>query len=183
MKKINLDEALRQAVGAAHNGNLTFANECFNSILKVYPEQAVANYNLGKIAIELGRTKEAIPYLKAAISAKPKNKKYWHTYFAALKSSEDRESANIFLKSFPEKKISKGTKESLSRNLTEINCHDRNPAVSEVQSGIEMIASLYYQGKFKEAFASALPLLQQAPDNHLIWNILGSLQLELGKIK
>ena len=82
--KLRITQALKKAVAAYQDGQLEEAAKYYRAILRSQPRHAEANHNLGMIAAELKRLDKALPFLEAALNAKPKVAKYWGSYIDVL---------------------------------------------------------------------------------------------------
>ena len=90
--QLTIEEALQRGVTAHKEGKLQDAERMYRSVLNAaaHPD---ANHNLGVLAVGVGKTKEALPYFKAAIEANPKVGQFWVSYINALVREEQFELA------------------------------------------------------------------------------------------
>ena len=82
--QLTIEEALQRGVTAHKEGKLQDAERMYRSILNAQAAHPDANHNLGVLAVGVGKTKEALPYFKAAIEANPKVGQFWISYINAL---------------------------------------------------------------------------------------------------
>lgn len=82
--KLTVDQVLEQAIAAHNEGNLKHAERLYRGILEVQPNHPDANYNMGVLAVSIGKPIEAIPLFKRAVQAKPQAEKFWLSYIDAL---------------------------------------------------------------------------------------------------
>ncbi|WP_173984408.1 glycosyltransferase family 41 protein [Magnetospirillum sp. SS-4] len=68
---VTVDEALRQAVEHHRAGRMAEAERIYRAILEQVPHHPDANHNLGLIAVHFGKAEPALPYLRAAVAARP----------------------------------------------------------------------------------------------------------------
>ena len=82
--ELTIDEALQRAVDAHKAGRIQEADRLYTAILKAQPKHPDANHNLGALAISIGKTQKALPFLKIALEAKPTIAQFWLSYIDAL---------------------------------------------------------------------------------------------------
>lgn len=70
---ITAHDAVQRAVNAHEAGEINEAIKLYNEILHDTPDHIIANHNMGKIAVDLGRFDTAIQYFKTALEANPTN--------------------------------------------------------------------------------------------------------------
>jgi tetratricopeptide (TPR) repeat protein len=88
-----MGDVLQMAVEHQQDGRLEEAEILYQEILKIQPENAEANHNLGLIEAHTKDTATAVPRLERAVQAKPENEQYWVSYVDALMQSGATESA------------------------------------------------------------------------------------------
>jgi len=81
---LTIKEALQQGVEAHKAGQLKEADRMYTAILKTQPQHSDANHNLGILALQLGKTTEAIPFFEAALKGNATVEQYWLSYLKAL---------------------------------------------------------------------------------------------------
>ena len=69
--ELTIDQQLEQAVAAHNQGNLQEAEGLYRAVLQAQPSSAVANHNLGLIAVSMNQSKVALPLFKTALEANP----------------------------------------------------------------------------------------------------------------
>lgn len=82
--ELTVDEALSRAIQAQKAGRLTEADQLYTAILNVKPYHPDANHNIGLLAIGVGKTTDALPYLRRALETRPANQQFWASYVSAL---------------------------------------------------------------------------------------------------
>jgi tetratricopeptide (TPR) repeat protein len=78
------DTVLQQAIAHHRAGRLAEAERLYRVVLQVNPNQPDANHNLGLLAWQSGHAELGLPYLKAALEAKPAQRQYWLSYAEML---------------------------------------------------------------------------------------------------
>ncbi|MBV8634183.1 MAG: hypothetical protein JO002_06810, partial [Burkholderiaceae bacterium] len=81
---LTIDQALLQAIEAHKSQKLHDAERLYRAILQVQPAHPDANHNFGLLALGIGKPEVAIPHLKAARDANPKQEQFWISYIHAL---------------------------------------------------------------------------------------------------
>lgn len=84
---------LGQAVAAHQSGDLSDAVRLYGLVLDEQPSNAIANYNLGVLSLEIENIQAAIILFKNAIDSNPEEKQYWVSYIDALKRDGQSEKA------------------------------------------------------------------------------------------
>ncbi len=84
-----LDDALRQAIVHHQAGRLAEAEQLYRRVLQERPQHPEANYNLGGLAMQLGKPALGLPHLKAAVDGDPGQGVYWLSFANALLAAGD----------------------------------------------------------------------------------------------
>ena len=95
--KISIKDALEKGVSAHKNGRLEEASYYYDEILKSQPSHPDANHNLGGIVAMFGDPARAIPYLKIAVEANPRQAQYWYSYINTLIKAGETQQAKAAL--------------------------------------------------------------------------------------
>ena len=90
---MTLHALLEQAVVAHQAGDLSAAVRLYGLVLDEQPSNAIANYNLGVLSLEIENIQAAIILFKNAIDSNPEEKQYWVVYIDALKRDGQFEKA------------------------------------------------------------------------------------------
>lgn len=92
-----LHSAMNEVMQMAHQheteGQLEQAAMLYQEVLKIQPEHAEANHNLGVIEAHTKGASIALPMLERAVQSQPENEQYWVSYIDALMQSGFVESA------------------------------------------------------------------------------------------
>ena len=75
-----IDQQLEQAVVAHNQGNLQEAEGLYRAVLQTQPTRAVANHNLGLIAVSMNESEAALTLFKTALDASPGVELFWLKY-------------------------------------------------------------------------------------------------------
>ncbi len=192
--KLTIDQALKKATEAQNLGLIQEAELIYRSILSAQPKHPDANYNLGVLALAIGKPQEAISYLKVAREARRNSHKVFLSYIDALIAVEDFTEAhkaiieakaigleNDHFENLVKKIIGKAesTINSTKKKIREINdiSDQRNPP----QDQLNEIFSLWALGNFSEVEKIANDLARQYPNHPLPWKALGAAAIQQGR--
>jgi len=109
---------IEQAVEAHRAGKLEEAATLYRAILKDRPQHPDANHNLGVLAVSLNNPVDALPLLKTALEANPKQGQYWISYIDALIKDNQPEIARLVLEQGKEMGLSGEQVDALNQQLT-----------------------------------------------------------------
>ena len=82
--ELTVDQALQQGIAAHREGKLQEAERLYRSILKVQPNHAHANHNLGVLAVSVGKVVDALPFFEQALESNTHIEQFWLSYIDAL---------------------------------------------------------------------------------------------------
>jgi len=101
---VTIHDVLCEAIAAHQAGELNEAVRLYSVVLDDQPSNAVANYNLGVLSLEVQNLGSAVILFRNAIESNPKEKQYWRSYIDALmkdgqveKAEEVKEEAAWYL--------------------------------------------------------------------------------------
>lgn len=97
MKKDALKVDINEGYDAYKSGDLKKAETLFRKVLQILPNLPALNHTLGILLIDLHRSYEGIPFLKAALDADKKTEQFWLSYIDALIKIDKLESACKFI--------------------------------------------------------------------------------------
>lgn len=84
MAKLTLADALKLGIEAQKTGQVQKADGYYTSILKVKPDHPAANYNLGVLAVSIGKPQQALGLFEKALKANPSIDQHWLKYASTL---------------------------------------------------------------------------------------------------
>ena len=182
-----IQEALSKGIEMHLAGEFDLASQLFDSILKLQPEHADANHNMGLLKLDMGQDLDALPYLQAALQADMSIAQFWLSYIKALIKLEKLEDAGRILELAKESGFEGDEFFELSRVLGVSTEHQ---TVSETkldtspppQETIDLLINLYNQGQLAEVEKQAKALLQQYPEAFIVWNIIGLTAAQTGNL-
>lgn len=92
-----LEHAFQKAVARHQAGELAEARVLYGAVLQIDPAHAVANHNLGILAVQCGQPAAGLENFLAAIEADPTHGKYWLSYVDGLRKAGQPEQARQVL--------------------------------------------------------------------------------------
>ena len=162
---------------AAHKaGDLQAAASFYDKILKGQPTHAIANHNLGLIAISNNRTEPALQFFKIAVRSSPKIEKYWVSYITALVAAGQVKEAKQAAKKARRKGLKIKNLDDLmgkSKSSTKVTAPP-NPL-------LKRLLDHYQQGQFYEAEQLATTIQQEFPTDNFSWKILAAIFKSTGR--
>ena len=88
-----LEEALTKGVEMHMSGEFDLASQLYASVLKLQPDHADANHNMGLLKLDTGNALDALPYLQTALQADTSIVQFWFSYTRALVKLEKLDAA------------------------------------------------------------------------------------------
>ena len=144
-----------------------------------------ANHNLGVLAFNIGKAREALPFFISAVEANPRIKQYWMSYIAALIKLNKIDDAKTIFDKAKLNGIHFGNFLKLRQQLTVLKptamviSNAANPSEDHLRS----LVDLYNKGEFNKLFDEISLLLKKFPNSERLYNIKGSSHLSLGQYK
>ena len=78
-----IQETLSKGVELHLAGKFDLASQLYASVIKLQPEHADANHNMGLLKIDTGNATEALPYLQTALQVDTSITQFWLSYVNA----------------------------------------------------------------------------------------------------
>ena len=181
--KLTVNQALKKGVAAHKAGHFKEADRYYTAILKAHPKHPDANHNIGLIAVELGQTIDSLPFFEMALKVNPKIVQYWLSYINALINlNRFNEAEAAFSKAIntgvKEKDIFQ-IKQKLDRLIKVSNKNSQSRCPSEKE--MKILTKFRSQEQFEQALNEATNLLLLFPNSVTLYNIIGSINRDLGK--
>ncbi len=79
-----IQEALSKGVEMHVAGEFDLASQLYGSVIKLDPNHADANHNMGLLKVDTGEALQALPYLQTALQADTSVAQFWLSYVKAL---------------------------------------------------------------------------------------------------
>lgn len=74
--ELTIDQALQKGTEAQKAGKVQEADRLYTAILKAQPKHPDANHKIGMLAVDVGKVDKALPFLKTALEANPKERSF-----------------------------------------------------------------------------------------------------------
>ncbi|MGK5077180.1 tetratricopeptide repeat protein [Janthinobacterium sp. HLX7-2] len=175
---VNVDAALLLAIEHHQAGRFAEAETLYLAIIHSMPQHAIANHNMGLLAVQLGYQDKSLPYLRAAVLACPEEVQFVLSYAQSLLQAGQAEiAADVVTQA-----IAKGMD---GADLQAILLRARQAATDEplapTQLEAEHIVELYQAGHLVAMEDAALLLVNRYPDSGFAWSVLGTALQAQGK--
>ncbi len=170
-----LDEALAKSLHMAvqfhEAGDVGSAETLYRGILEAQPDHPEANSLLGRLALQVGQLQGALPYLAAALQARPDQEHYWVDYLDALIQADELATVRRLLTLAGKQEDLRGGQalEAVAGRLEERARAKMAPPRRE----LDRLLACFGQGRLAEAEELARSLTERFPGHGLAWKILG----------
>ncbi len=171
-----IDQALTRAIEAHKSGLLQDAERLYKEILQEQPRHPDANHNLGVLAVEAGNPDAALPYLKAALEANPKQGQFWVSYINALVEARQLSLAAAVLAQGKGLGLTGDAVTQMEQKLGE------PVPESPSQEEINELLSQFNAGNLPTAEQLARALTKIFPDHPFGWKALGAIYMKAGRL-
>ncbi|MFT4862954.1 MAG: tetratricopeptide (TPR) repeat protein/SAM-dependent methyltransferase [Pseudohongiellaceae bacterium] len=115
--EVTVDEALNMGIEAHKAGKLEEADRYYTAIIQAAPKHPEANHNLGVLAVDVGKTLEALPFFQAALETNSNASQFWISYINALIILERMDEARIAVEEASQKVVNNEVLESIQQRL------------------------------------------------------------------
>jgi len=201
-----IQATFRQAVTHHQAGQLQEAESLYRAILQIRQDHPDANHNLGMLLAQAQQPAAGLPYLEVALAFSPEEEGYWLSYIDALILCGQTDVARQVLALGRQHGLQGEAVEALSARLadekTEIatgqaeaakRIKSAKPAKQAKKStahrGAEpsdheanALVSLFNQGRYTDAEASARALTARLPRHGFSWKALGAALKQQGRV-
>ena len=163
-----IQEALNKGIELHVAGEFDLASQLYESVLKVQPDHANANHNMGVLKLTTGHDLDALPYLQTALQADTTVAEFWLSYTKALIKLERRDEASRILDLAKESGFEGGEFVELHQLLHTPNqsapvTETVAEASSPPQEILNQLINLYNQGQLEAAAEQAHKIIKQYP--------------------
>lgn len=179
-----VDEILKRAIASHKAGEVVEADRLYSKILRVQPTHAEANHNLGVLAVDVGKTDKAIPFLKAALKSNSKIDQFWFSYVDTLIKLNKFADAKIAITKARDLGINgKQLDASLQKiliheaevhNLRKNTVDNRKKALDPPEKEFAELITLYNQQKYDRLKSQTEKLTKVYKNSASLHNILGA---------
>jgi len=174
---------LEKAFLAQKNKKYDIAESLYRSVLKLDPDQPIANNNLGIISRDMGRIENSIIHFNKAINKDNKNNLYITNLIQSFIYLNRLDIASNLLDEKLSGKINTEARKKLKSIINNKKLSSDGTLLEPVKKKIDKLLDLYKKNLFKEAFFFGQDLLMAHPKNPLILNIMGAVNDKLLNFK
>lgn len=158
----------------------------YQAVLRLQPEHADANHNLGAITVEQGDPLGAIPFFQAALQANPKSDQYWTSLVDALIQAGEHQLATDILEDARRAGLNRKTVGELAARLVEIalrRARDTPPVEGREPPAAQgaQIGHLYNAERFNDVVKLGRKIARQYPQSMVGWKSLSAAFMRLGE--
>ena len=207
---LTIDQVLQQAITEHRDGNTRDAERLYRIVLESEPDHPSANYNLGELAVSVGKMLEAVPLFQRALNVDSKNEQLRFSYIETLIKLERVDDAKQALveaknagvaggrlealesqllksKRKKEKKGRVGLKLSEKRKKQAQKKASKNQSkgqplheLAPSQDQLKILQEHYQAKRLQTAESLAKSMTEDFPRYALGWKILGSIRYQTG---
>ena len=199
------EKVLQLAANHQRSGQIQEAEDLYRAILEIRPRHPEANYNLGLLEVRAQRPSAGLPYLGAAVEARPEQEQYWLAYIDALIHADQAEHARQMLELGRQHGLQGAAAENLAGRLetpaqamapsappprkdgpakatrSKKSAKARHGATAPGSREMDAVVALYGQGRITEVEALARSLTQRFPQHGFGWKVLAGIFLSQEK--
>lgn len=92
-----LEKSLQLAVNYHQCGQIESAETLYRGILDIQPQHPEANYQMGRLAVQVDQAEHGLPHFAVALEGQPEQEHYWVDYIDALLQAGQMETAEQLL--------------------------------------------------------------------------------------
>ncbi|EHJ47053.1 Tetratricopeptide TPR_1 repeat-containing protein [Solidesulfovibrio carbinoliphilus subsp. oakridgensis] len=162
--QLTMDEALRLGNEFHRAGQFEDAERVYRAILAAQPHHPEANHDLGVLAVQAGKAALGLPFLKAALEARPGVGAYWLDLLEALLAAGQCDGARSVLDQGRRQGLAGPPVDDLAARLEK---------ALERQSRLRALEDLFRAGSYAAMEAKAKEFLERFPESGKGWHLLG----------
>ena len=162
-----IKQTLQQAITAHKEGKVQDAECFYRAILKSEPNHADANHQLGLLTVSANKVDMALPMLKIALEANPKNEQFWLSYIDALIKEKEFDNASLVLEQAKKQGLGGAKLNSLESQLGSIILPQNINFEAPSQQKINSLLEHYRNGRYSDAEHLAVFITKQFPQHQL----------------
>ena len=183
--ELTIAEALERGIDFHKAGKFQEADRMYTAILKIQPEHADANHNLGTLAVQLGKVAQALPLFEKALQAEKATEQFWVSYLAALINLGQVDTAQKILdrakwQGVRGEKLDQITEiiEKKQKSVTSANRNSEPP-----QEQIQALMESYQRGHYLEMSTKSEQMRSGFPNSPTVINLQGMAYLGQGQFQ
>ena len=179
--EVTLDQALQKGIEAHKAGRAQEADRYYTAILKANSRHPDANYNMGVLAVGVGRVNEALPFFKTAVEVNPDMPQYWLSYIDALIKEKQFDNARQVLEQARKQGVDGEKLNVLEAQVASIDKQETVVSSSPSQELLNSLLVHYQNGRLGDAEKLAVEITQEFPKHPFAWKVLGALFKQTGR--
>lgn len=157
-------QALQETINLHKAGLLREAEKGYLAVLKRWPMESLACYNLGVLKVQCKQATESLPYFKRLVETKPAESQYWLAYIDALiQSGQSDVVAGVIERAKRQARLSPQAVSAIEIRLS-------GPPPEALRSMLDA----FNNGRHTECEQQARQLVEEFPQHALSWKILGT---------
>ena len=172
-----MDEIIREALSKGVEmhvaGEFDLASQLYASVIKLNPNHADANHNMGLLKLDMGHDLDALPYLQTALQADTTIAQFWISYIKALIQLGRHDEASRILNLAKENSFEGGEFVELQQQLNPLTT--AKIAETEIKTSIQYEHNILNSLKLDKALKLAKKHVKEGSSEealHIYRNIL-----------
>lgn len=179
MENLTVREAMKLGIEAHNAGQTKRADQFFTAVLKAIPNHPDANHNLGVLAASIGQQKKALSFFERAVKSNSNIPQYWNSFLITLMNLGQFDEAAKLIEKAKTENLKKEQVDNLEAILTSgVKKQTQAPS----RQVINRLLNLYQKGKISAVVAEAQTIVNQYPNSHVAWNIMGTAAAQSGQL-
>lgn len=173
----------QQAIREHKAGRLAQAETLYRKVLQHQPVHADASHNLGVIAISVGKPQDALPLLRAALQAEPRQSQYWVSCIDALIRLGNAQQAMAVLAEGRRHGLQGHPIDQLEQRIHALRQDEPDPdsKIEPPQHTIQALWGAYREAAPEEAYRLAAETARSHPCHPLAWTLMARLHRQSGR--
>ena len=169
---------LEKGLFAHKAGRIGEAEKFYKSVLKNFPKQPGANFNLGILKLETGNVGAALPYLKTALEADPGTAQHWLAYIDALTRFGEIDDAKSVLQQAKARGAKGPVIDQLSQSIAKLEMSRPPEPKADVIRGL---TNKLQNGEAEAVLQELNKLAREFPSSPSVFNLKAAVKLKLGE--
>ena len=174
--EMTLEEALQRGVDAHQAGKIEEADSYYTAILKTQPNHPDTNYYMGMLGVSLGKSEQALPYLKRALETAPTIIKFWTSYIDALTILGRLQDALSVLGDASRRGLRGENFDQLRVKILQLQ--NDGPPVNDhevlPQPALQRLIELYKVGRLNDVISQSENLVNRFTNSAILFNLIGA---------
>ena len=173
---MNIKQSIQQAIAHYQAGQLEDSERIFNEVLQIAPKDPDANHNLGVLYKQRNQLESALYLFRTALEANPGQDQFWISCIDVLIDLGQMDAAQAVLEQGKKQGLQGDAVVQLENRLSS-NLATRSESIENqfalTQHQIDLIVGLHSNGQNQEALDALKLLINQYPEEAVLYNIMG----------